>query len=313
VRKRCSSNADCTGVPCITDFVCDTGENTDKECRPNPPYGGPTQQFGNPSIDCPSTAAVLGTIDILFNPATSGTTTLLPSQVCNDVIAPGQECLGGDNDGTTCTNSSECPSGFCGPRPYAHRTCQAGDAANIGRPCQVNTDCAAVGGNCAFQCFCPSGGGVAQKPNDCDPACVGGANDAASCIVDSECPGGFCHWSDCRLNPGDPTNPEDGICTTGPTLSTCSITTFRTCGVDNDCRTPACTFCDPGNTETCETNFRQCFVNTGIVRTGVAGVPDGKAASTFCITPTVPAVDTVAGLPGPGALITPQTRLETGF
>jgi hypothetical protein len=59
-------------------------------------------------------------------------------------------------------------------------------------------------------------------------------------------------------------------------------------------------------------SFRQCFVNP-IQRTGAPGMPDRAAAALFCIPATSPAVDGVAGLPGPGALTQPITSLYSGF
>ncbi len=192
-RKKCTTNADCTGVPCVTDFICDSGERTDQECRPDPPFGGGTPLFGNPSNDCPAThLALLGTIDILFNPATTGTASLLPQYQCdnfagggtprcfgggndgntcspvslNSSACPGgacirAQCLNGANDGTACTVNSECPGGFCGPQPYAHMACLVTDPVNdpptatTGKPCQVNGDCDPTE-TCKHQCFCPT-------------------------------------------------------------------------------------------------------------------------------------------------------------
>jgi hypothetical protein len=77
VRNLCDDNADCApGSLCVTEPICSWGPNIDGACRPNAPGGGPTEFFGNPSVDCPIGAASgkLGTINILFNPATTGTT-----------------------------------------------------------------------------------------------------------------------------------------------------------------------------------------------------------------------------------------------
>jgi hypothetical protein len=55
-------------------------------------------------------------------------------------------------------------------------------------------------------------------------------------------------------------------------------------------------------------------LNSGIVRSGVADPDDRTVASTFCIRGTgTTAVDTVAGLPGPGALSQRQQLERTGF
>ena len=204
--------------------------------------------------------------------------------------------------------------------------------------CTTCTEC--PDGSCSHQCFCPVGPpGAKERPNECDTACLGGANDANGCTADSECPGGFCHNSDCRDAAGacqggtngrvsctvdsecpggtcgDPDGAGEGACSAGPLDSFCSVNTEKPCNVlngDADCDPSACPFCQPG--ETCVFKFRECFVNSGIVRTGVADPDDPTAVSVFCIRGTgTSAVDEVAGLPGPGALRSAQTVVRTGF
>lgn len=278
-RNLCSTNADCSGgATCITAAVCGWGPNMDKACRPGTPFGGTTEFFGNPSVDCPMSGLLLGTIDILFNPATTGSATPLTTNI--DCETPGwtdKVCAGGPNQHWPCTVASECP-----------------------------------GGTCNEQCFC---GGGPQKPNACDPACLGGSNNAAPCAVDSECPGSFCHAGDCRLNtPPDMDSSQEGLCTVGPADGRCSAHTFKTCdpndplGPNHGCEIDLCPFCDLG--ETCDLVPRQCFVNPTMTRAGkpaVAGPnPDDRTtAATFCITATSSqAVNATAGLPGPGAITT---------
>lgn len=281
VRNLCTTNADCTGGAfCVTADVCSYGVNIDKPCRPDPPFGGGTTFFGNPSVDCPMSGDPLSHIDILFNPATTGTTTLTANI-------------------------------DCGTAGFTNKVCT--DGANKHRPCNVNADC--PGGTCNEQCFC---GGGPQQPNQCDPACFGGTNDAAPCTDDSECPGGgFCHTADCRLNLADTDSTQEGLCTTGPSDGTCSTHSFRQCQDDTWCSpTPSansCPFCDVG--ETCVQTPRQCFVNPTISRSGATpGVPDRVSAAIFCIAPTNnAAVDATAGLPGPGAITQPATTIEVGF
>jgi hypothetical protein len=224
---------------------------------------------------------VLGTIDILFNPATTGPTSRTANSACNDIGFNNKVCTGGTNEHATCTVNSECP-----------------------------------GGTCNNQCFCP-GAGAAQKPNACERACLGGAFDAQPCDIDDDCPGGFCHAGDCRENPGDTDSAQEGICTVGPFDGRCSVNTFVNCVLnqanpDLQCRPPLCPFCEP--TETCNSVQRQCFVNPTYERVGSPGVPDRVSAATFCISATSSAsVNGVAGLPGPGAITQPTTTMEVGF
>lgn len=281
-RRKCTTNADCTGVPgsppCVTDSICSFGPNVDQECRPDPPFGGPTALFGNPSVDClpppGSRISPPNGLDILFNPASTATVTLLPTVQCDDLAFDDKRCAGGLNNGAACAVDSECPLATCN-----------------------------------HQCFCPNAGAQKQKPNDCDAACVGGANDTASCTDDSECPTGFCHLADCRLSFGSGGN--DGGCT-NTNEGKCSVSQYRSCLADAACQSPACTDCEPG--ETCIITSKNCFVNSGIIRQGTAHPTDPVSAAIFCIAPTnQSSVDSTAGLPGPGALTQPATVVNTGF
>jgi hypothetical protein len=282
-RTLCSSDADCSGGrSCVLENICSWGPDYDKPCRPNPPFGGPTQFFGNPSKDCRRAASngpAFGVIDILFNPATTGATTRTANTACGSPAPPGftgRTCAGGTNQHAPCTVASECP-----------------------------------GGTCNLQCFCPFGGDT-SRPNGCQAACLGGTSDAQPCTDNSECPGGFCHPADCRLNPSDTDSAQEGLCTVGPADNTCSVNTFLACETDADCSGAACPFCEPG--ETCVSVPRQCFVNPTILRSGTPGTPDRTTAAIFCIAATgEDAVDAVAGLPGPGAITQPATTIEVGF
>jgi hypothetical protein len=260
--------------------MCSFGPNADQPCRPNPPFGGGTSLFGNPSIDCPYPAvANIGQLDILLNPATTLATTLVANAPCTDPGFTGKACVGGLNNGRPCTSAVDCS-----------------------------------GGSCNEQCFCPAIGGVPERPNACDAACVGGAFDAQPCVDDSECdpPNGFCHAGDCRVNLSDTDSAQEGACTTGPSTARCSVSTYRVCAGDGDCAPPACPSCQAG--ETCVVRARECFVNGQIARTGAPGVPDRTTATTFCMQATgSPTVNTAVGLPGAGAITQPVTTIEVGF
>jgi len=276
-RERCESDGDCVATgSCITDLVCSDGPSQDRPCRATPPFGGPTAHFGTTSVDCPPdpTVNISGSgLDILQDPRTTGTTTLVPSFPCAAPEFAGNACSGGAEEGRPCGEDSDCPSGACSP-----------------------------------QCFCPG----QAAPNDCHPACVRGSQDAAPCVADSECPGGFCHPGDCRVNPGDTDSAQEGVCTAGPVRGTCSTTQFRSCAADADCELPSCPYCQSG--ESCAFELLECFVNSGIIRRGAAGLPDRITAATFCIPPTAnQAVNHVAGLPAPGALTQPETTIEVGI
>jgi hypothetical protein len=290
-RHPCSVDADCSDVAshtCNHSAVCNFGPNADKACRANPPYGGGTTLFGNPSVDCPppppDNLTGVG-LDILFNPSTTQTVQFLPTVQCDDAAFTGKTCAGGTNAGATCVVNSQCPGSI---------------------------------GGCSFQCYCPNGGAIHQKPNSCDAACVGGANDSTPCSVNSECPSGFCHLGDCRPDPTAPAllQPNEGACT-ATVEGHCSVSAFRSCNADADCQFPACPACHPS--ETCHITGKNCFINSdslpgGIVRTGVPDTVNPVSASTFCIAQTNNgSVDATSGLPGPGALIQPTTVDDTGL
>jgi len=285
-RNVCSVDADCPAGPlrpnpvsCITAAVCSSGANADQACRPNFPYGGQTSLFGTTSVDClPDANNVSGPgVDILMNPLTTGAVSLQPTVSCDAAGFGGKTCNGGVNAGANCTIGSECP-----------------------------------GGTCSNQCFCPTGGGVAQKPNDCVAACVGGGNDASTCSGNTDCPGGFCHMADCRTNPSDPDGPNEGGCSAGPTDGVCSTHTFQSCSSNSECAAPVCPFCVSG--ETCVSSQRECFVNSGIIRVGTPEPTNPVTVATFCEAATSSlAVNSVAGLPGPGAIEQPSTITLTGL
>jgi hypothetical protein len=272
-RQRCDATHPCapSAGTCIEDAVCSGGARKNLACRRTPPFGGPITFFGTTSVDCPPDTGLLthptnGGLDINPNPRTTGSVSLLPTVTCSGVGSAGftmNRCAGGTNHAAICTVDSECPGATCSP-----------------------------------QCFCNG----QPRPNACNNACVGGSSDAMFCDDDAECPGGFCHPADCRLNPSDTDSNQEGICPAGPTTNFCTITSYKTCDEDDDCQpSEACPFCTAG--DTCHLTFRQCFLNTSIVRTGTPGVTDRETAGVYCVPANYDSINQSAGFPGPGALI----------
>jgi hypothetical protein len=184
-------------------------------------------------------------------------------------------------------------------------------------PCENNADCTAVG---ATVC-----GGR---------RCLGGTNDGNPCNNVSACPnGGLCG------RPGEPSKPSaclddtstvgqldcsdtgpvdgEGECTSGPVTKTCSVASGhgqRACGSDLDCG---------GGAGSCVAANRPCFLTGGTILVGsgtltAQGVEDPPVndvshptlAAVFCVGPTTAgAVNTVAGLPGPGRVTIRGTAL----
>jgi hypothetical protein len=268
-RNRCTTDGDCNGQgPCITTSLCSDGPRKDKACRGTPPFGGPITFFGTTSIDCPPDTQIITDsaglgLDINANPRTTGSVTLPPTFPCTNAGHSNNRCVGGGSEGRLCTTASECPGGTCNP-----------------------------------QCFCSG----QSKPNGCADACVGGSSDMEPCSADIDCPGGgFCHPSDCRVNLADTDSNQEGECSAGPVDKYCSVTSWHTCSTDAQCQTPLCTDCQIG--ETCQTTLRQCFVNSGITRTGTPGYPDRESAAVYCVPANNVTINGTAGFPGPGALI----------
>ncbi len=253
-------------------------------CNGGPKHGqscdtaGVNVYFGTTSLDCPpATAANIGDLRVNFKPATTGTTSL----------GTARPCTGGGGGNCYCNT---CPT-----------------AAS--EPCNTNADCP---GNL------PCGG----------RRCLGGPNAGAPCGpagATSECPSSSCAvpgtptarsactGNPCESNPSDPSGPTEGVCPDGPVDANCSLEPFRGCVDDADCNPPPagnCSGCVPD--QTCQAAPRQCFLDP-IVRTGTPGTRDSVIVATFCLPPTRGAsINSVAGLPGPGAVRQPTRTFRIG-
>lgn len=102
--------------------------------------------------------------------------------------------------------------------------------------------------------------------------------------------------------------PASGLCEQSPPIGRCSGQRFRGCDLTNGA-TADCEDVFPG-AGTCENELRPCF-GTTITRTGQCGTENGVLASIFCIpATTAAAINTVAGLPGPGAVTLPASNVR---
>jgi hypothetical protein len=246
VRNLCSTPADCSGgATCITEAVCSWGPKIDKACNPNTPAGGTTKFFGNPSEDCPMDGLLLGTIDILFNPATTS------------LAAP-------------VTANFDCATAG-----WTDKVCAGGP--NQHKPCVVDGDC--PNGTCNEQCFC---GGGAQKPNACAPACLGGLGDASDrclgganegvlCSAASECPAGRCQPRGTACHEGKHSECATGLASCDALVCNGGLRNGLACADNKDCTG----FCD--GTGSCNGGLRtgqacstdsQCFNSLGFCHPG---------------------------------------------
>ncbi len=187
-------------------------------------------------------------------------------------------------------------------------------AVNPGAACDTGGT-SAVFGPTSNDCL-PRGTAIANLPIDLDPLTTGTVTRTA----DVDCasfgfPPGSCFCTDqVRPNPClSGTCPDSGECqATAGMEGICSGQPFRTCFPENGDRDCEGTFPGAG---TCNARLRPCF-GTTISRTGQCGgsgnPADGTLVGIFCIPRTsAPAVDTTAGLPGPGALSLPSMSLRT--
>jgi hypothetical protein len=224
---------------------------------------------------------------------TSGFCTTLAG-ICGG--ATGQRCTGGTNSGSPCSASgTQCPG--------SGASCQVPGAATLFNQCS--------------DAFCSA-----------TNTCVGGTNQDANCVDNSECPGGTCaagNEGTCAAGPFDqycgPVGTFKG-CTsdadcTGLNACVGGGTPGLACSIDGDCSGGLCKSKLGGVAELCINGHnRDCFLDNGVlggtvVATGLADPPtndqsDPTLAALFCIGPTSSgAVNGAAGLPGLGRLELP--------
>ena len=244
---------------------------------------------GTTSLDCPPSAAFLLTSTAMTVNGVSGTATR-----------------------TLTAASPDCGAGGV----YAAKKCACETCNNAaGQLCTSNADCPISGGN----------------PGVCGGTrCLGGANNGTPCTATSQCPSGVCT----RL--GEPTKPNacqddtnipgfdphctdtapigDGVgeCLVGPVDEYCTNHPQRGCTTDADCG---------GTPGSCAFQQRRCFLDNGniggaITASGAPSAPVGDVwtptvAAVPCLAPsTLPALNNVSGLPGPGRVLLRGTAVD---
>jgi hypothetical protein len=144
------------------------------------------------------------------------------------------------------------------------------------------------------QCWCDG----QPQPSSCLTACDGGSNNDNPCETDADCPGapaGACKPL-CRQIVGQAVG--EGECVAGPLDQTCAGAPEVSCQTSSGC---------PVGKGPCVAGNRRCFLDP-IVRTGMPGTTMNTAVATFCIPATsATAINTTAGLPGPGSIQFPNT------
>jgi len=226
----------------------------------------------------------------------------------NTGVCSVQHCVGGTNNGLPCASVAQCPGGgVCTPE-----SCTVGGPACLDGAC--NPDNCATNADCEplVTCddVCPSG--------LCTPLCTqigicsGGLEDGLKCALDIDCTGGG------TCVPGD---PQEGACAQG-TFNHCDgpgwefvscaplqVGTKEGCeyGTDNIQGNPN----DNIGAGYCVADVTNCFINDaagegGSTLNGNGDPTNSYSVASFCIpASTNPAVNSTAGLPGPGRIRQP--------
>jgi hypothetical protein len=230
-----------------------------------------------------------------------------PCPICDCGDADPQTCQLGES-GTCSDNPLEsCIVEGTGPFGPTSNDCPPNPASNVSGSGLVIPFDPLTSGTTSFASNQPCDGAGFQgqscwcdgqpQPNACLNACDGGGNDGQPCANDGECPGapaGACKPL-CRQIVGE--DAGEGECVAGPIDQNCAAAGEVGCSSDAEC----------GPLGPCVTKIRQCFLDP-IVRQGTPGTTVGLSGSTFCIPATTsPAVNSTAGLPGPGAIRLPNT------
>ncbi len=142
-------DGDATARDGLAQGTCNGGPRNGMPCD----TAGTNVYFGTTSIDCPpASAANIGDLRVRFDQATTGTTSMSTNRPCtgtsgncfcntcatpegegcnsnadcpSGIVCGGRRCVGGANNGTVCTNNSQCASGSCNRpgTPTARNAC----------------------------------------------------------------------------------------------------------------------------------------------------------------------------------------------
>ncbi len=229
-----------------------------------------------------------------------------PCPICDCGKADPHDCQIGESG--TCAGSGVVFGGPCtvegtGPLGPTSNSCPPSSSLNVTGDGLVLTPDPLTTGTVTFPSSQPCDGSGFEnascwcdgqtQPSACNAACDGGSRDGQACSSDADCPGapaGACKQL-CRQIPGDAVGEAE--CTAGPVDQTCAGAPEITCTNDGGC---------PSGKGPCASHKRRCFLDP-IVRQGVASTTVNSFAGAFCVAATSgSAINTTAGLPGPGAI-----------
>jgi hypothetical protein len=290
--NKVTTNLNCVGDDCTVD-----GSNL-----VNQPFGGPLPLSAGGVSTCVLNTfreAVTGTYNCDSGCSTSSVKIVSKVFLVQEASKPCPPCVGdptpNDGDkGGTCDGGTT-PGAACDVQGISDLFNSAGQ------------DFGATSNDCL-----PTGSSVGELNIDLDPLttdtisidsnvnCLSSAFPAGSCF----CPGQV-QPNSCIPNG---VCPASGVCESGPIDGICQGQTFRQCRSGTG--TEDCEDIFPG-AGSCIDQPRPCF-GTNISRTGVCGTQQGELVAFFCIPQTrAAAINTTAGLPGPGAVQLPASQVRT--
>ncbi len=202
----------------------------------------------------------------------------------------------------TCVGDSKPNDGL--RRGSCHGGATPGGACDVGG---IGADVGMLSNDCL-----PAGASIGDVDVDLNPLTTTSIAVEASVDCGSAAfPSGSCFCpGQSQPNPCEPDGvcPASGVCELGPIDSVCQGQPSRRCRSGtgtNDCEAQV-----PG-AGSCVDQPRPCFGNR-IARTGVCGIEQVELVSIFCVPATVSdAIDTIVGLPGPGAITLPASLVRT--
>ncbi len=227
-----------------------------------------------------------------------------PCPICDCGLPDPHNCQIGDTG--TCTDvsgSPPCTVQGTGPLGPTSNNCLPSASSNVSgggldipfAPITTGTSTFPSNQPCdgsGFQdksCWCDG----QPQPSSCLTACDGGSNNNAPCDSDANCPGapaGSCKPL-CRQISGKAVG--EGECVAGPIVQTCAGAPEIGCQTDSNC---------PSGKGPCQAKNQRCFLDP-IVRIGTPSTTLNTSVATFCIPKTsATAINSTAGLPGPGAI-----------
>ncbi len=281
--QRCANG---TQTECTADDACGAGSCEFYFGAPLPISGGGVPICVTNQVDGPVTGNVrpeLGegtsNIAIIFT-SYVGILEDQPCPVCTGAtVGAAGTCQGGPQDGQPCTTDGVTPA--LGNTSF---DCPPNESANIGAstlPLNLTTS---------------------TREITLAATCIGSSANGDPCYCENQVQPNQCEDGVCTVDADG-----EGTCGAGPIDSLCAIEAFRGCTTNADC---------PATGDSCVTKTRGCLgatdasgvLTSSVARTGTPSQGSPLQVATFCINDTRSgAVNTAAGLPGPGSILIPTT------